>query len=43
MTKCEVIDLTLSDCGSAISVHTASVPATTEIILQDSCCSSNVL
>ena len=25
MTKCEVIDLTLSDSGSAISVHTASV------------------
>ena len=25
MTKCEVIDLTLSGSGSAISVHTASV------------------
>ena len=25
MTKCEVIDLTLSDSGSAISVHTTSV------------------
>ena len=25
MTNCEVIDLTLSDSGSAISVHTTSI------------------